>query len=406
MNIDSILTEWCYRLPNGYPTKKQDYQILRNILLEAGADPQVADTIIQQSQDPTNVGSIQDRIKEIGLPDQLNKVCLTIYNALSESEKQQFDKNFRTHTVESYVAGGYIPFIKFFPVVLEQKARGGMGRGEVQTLLALKDATPGGTERHDIILPGIEWELKETKGGKFDPAKAGIAVKFELTKLLQNFYDTIVYPMAELGDPYDVLKDLVDPVALDPLKKLVHIIEHNFEDSIDSDKFLTYEWKKSAWVNWYSGFKQLHEIFYKTKLDTSVRDTRLTINKDTETSSYWVSDDDAEKIELGAGESNPTSIMIGTNVNSTNKNIVIWFKQIERNIFVKNPNQFITQLNIIKRSFFDEAGLIWYATENPAIPHIGLPENFAIDSLSQGRYRFVYKDASAARGIDYLQDQS
>jgi len=34
MNINSILTEWCYRLPKGYPTTESDYQILDTVLSE------------------------------------------------------------------------------------------------------------------------------------------------------------------------------------------------------------------------------------------------------------------------------------------------------------------------------------------------------------------------------------
>tara|TARA_Y100000389_G_scaffold190668_1_gene215750 strand:- start:1200 stop:2075 length:876 start_codon:yes stop_codon:yes gene_type:complete len=34
MNIDSIITEWTYRLPKGYPTTEQDYYILYDVLQE------------------------------------------------------------------------------------------------------------------------------------------------------------------------------------------------------------------------------------------------------------------------------------------------------------------------------------------------------------------------------------
>ena len=34
MNIDSILTEWSYRLPSGYPTKSKDYELLYHVILE------------------------------------------------------------------------------------------------------------------------------------------------------------------------------------------------------------------------------------------------------------------------------------------------------------------------------------------------------------------------------------
>ena len=34
MTTDSIITEWTYRLPKGYPTSDSDYEILRSVLSE------------------------------------------------------------------------------------------------------------------------------------------------------------------------------------------------------------------------------------------------------------------------------------------------------------------------------------------------------------------------------------
>ena len=34
MNINSIITEWTYRLPKGYPDSEQDYQVLHEVLNE------------------------------------------------------------------------------------------------------------------------------------------------------------------------------------------------------------------------------------------------------------------------------------------------------------------------------------------------------------------------------------
>jgi hypothetical protein len=34
MTIDSILTEWSYRLPKGYPTQSKDYELLYHVILE------------------------------------------------------------------------------------------------------------------------------------------------------------------------------------------------------------------------------------------------------------------------------------------------------------------------------------------------------------------------------------
>ncbi len=149
-----------------------------------------------------------------------------------------------------------------------------------------------------------------------------------------------------IGDPYTYLKHMVSPQSAESLKKLIMIFETRFIESIEDDKLSAgMEWKKSAFYNWYEGFKELHEIFYQTELDTDVRDTRLTVAAGGETQSYWISDDDAEKIKLGAGEENPTGVRIGEPIDNINTNAVLWFKRVERNLFIKEPRD---TANIIK----------------------------------------------------------
>ena len=51
MNIDSILTEWCYRLPKGYPTVTRDYEVLYNVLLETcNVTPEHARQIVEHAK--------------------------------------------------------------------------------------------------------------------------------------------------------------------------------------------------------------------------------------------------------------------------------------------------------------------------------------------------------------------
>ncbi len=63
------------------------------------------------------------------------------------------------------------------------------------------------------------------------------------------------------------------------------------------------------------------------------------------------------------------------------------------------------ELTAIKENFFKEIlGLIYYNKRNPQ-PHIANPEAFVIDSLSQGRYRFVLRSVPASQNYPYLQQQ-
>jgi len=413
MNIDSILTEWCYRLPLGYPSKSKDYEVLYDVLIEnSNISPDEAHSIVQRARsiseapDDEVLQSTSINFNELGLSNDVVRQIRIQYNALSDSEKEEFDKNYRKHTIESYVAGGYKAFTKFF-LVNVGGARGGMGNGEISVLLGVADSKPGGTAQHDIVMPYGEWEVKELgKGNKFDPAAEGLSSKFALTEKIQSFYKDIVLPVDQIGDPYEQLHHLVDPSSHEQLKRLIMIFETRFSEAIDLDKLQSLEWKKSAMFNWYNGFKELHDIFYNTKLDTSVKDTRLTVNTNGNEESYWIDDSDAEFIRRTAGTKNPANILVGDLVSDQNTDIVIWFKRIARNEFIREPDNFITELNKIKSSFFNNiAGLIWYYTKDP-VPHISAPEDFAIDTLSQGRYRFVLKNISANNGYTYIEQQS
>jgi hypothetical protein len=405
MNIDSILVEWCYQLPKGYPTTSKDYKLLKQILIEQGVESTEAEQISSRAQGPITKEYIQDKIKEIGLPVELNNQILAVYNAISEPERKQFNKNFRAHTIESFVAGGYKAFVKFFMVNIGG-ARGGMGNGEICVLLGVAESKPGGTAQHDIVMPYGEWEVKELKNGKFDPAGEGRASKFALTEKIQNFYKDIVTPVDQIGDPYEQLHHLVDPASHDQLKRLIMIFETRFSEAIDPVQFKKMEWKKSAMYNWYEGFKELHDIFYNTKLDTSVKDTRLTVSTDGNQEAYWIDDEDAISIRQSAGTDDAANILIGEPVTDINNDIIIWFKRLARNEFIREPNNFITELNTIKSAFFNNvAGLMWYEYRNP-VPHIGLAEDFAIDLVSLGIYRFVLKNISANNGYSYIKQQS
>jgi len=419
MTIDSILTEWTYRLPKGYPETEQDYSVLYDVLSEMTTfTAEQRDYIVNQArglneepEDEPQSDSIN--FLEIGLPVDVVRQIQMQYNTLSTEEKAEFNKNYRSHTIESYVAGGYKAFEKFF-LVNVGGARGGMGNGEVCVLLGVADSKPGGTAQHDIVMPYGEWEVKELGGreksgastGRFDPAGEGRLSKFGLTEKIQNFYKDIVLPVDKIGDPYEQLHHLVDPSSHEQLKRLIMIFETRFSEAIDEVQFKKMEWKKSAMNNWYEGFKELHEIFYKTKLDTSVKDTRLTVNTDGNEESYWIDDADVSSIRKSAGTDDTANILIGDPVSDVNTDIVIWFKRVARNEFIREPNNFITELNTIKSSFFENiAGLIYYNYRTP-VPYIGTPADFAIDTASLGVYRFILKTMPANNGYAYIEQQS
>jgi len=176
MTIDSIITEWTYRLPKGYPTSDSDYQVLYDVLREMTTlDTEQRDQIVNQARglteapgdeeseelDTTDTQHINNRFTELNLSTNITEYLQQEYDRLSESEKQRFDDNYRKHSIDSYIDHGYLAFKKFYWVTDRSKSAGGLGRGEIQTLLAVKDSKSGGTSQHDIVLPDGQWEVKE-----------------------------------------------------------------------------------------------------------------------------------------------------------------------------------------------------------------------------------------------------
>jgi hypothetical protein len=83
------------------------------------------------------------------------------YDNLSAEEQADFNKNYRKHTVQSFIAGGYKPFVKFFNILPIGNSGASMGRGEIQILLAVNGSQTGGTATHDIVMSDGQWEVKE-----------------------------------------------------------------------------------------------------------------------------------------------------------------------------------------------------------------------------------------------------
>jgi hypothetical protein len=501
MNIKSILTEWQFRLPSGYPKQASDYKILEQILVENGITLSEATRIVRNAQQlneqggttiiqsaynnrvfrvvqndvvsvyseqpfdehdfsPSNVATgkvpatkisaeqfaqaidssrtfnsykidsgnlvdqssllgselldqvatpadVVERFKKLGLPDNLVQQIIHTYNGLDGDAKALFDSNYRQHTIESFVKGGYRAFKDFFGILYTDKSTGAMGRGEIQTLLALTDSTSGGTAQHDIIIDGKEWEVKELdpKKKSFRPAKKGRPGNFEITRQIQSFFSEIVFPFANLGDPYNELKSLVEEQSHDQLRKLVDVIEKRFE-SLTTPEIInaTNEWKTSLWYNWYEGFKELNHIFYQTKLDNNVQDTRIAVKSANSDQTYWLSSDDAEKIQSAAGSNDSVSINVGTPIEDINKNALIWFKRLEASPMIKNPNLIVTGLDDVKNTFFAGIeGMIYFMEE---IPHIGYPQDFVVTGLSMNQYTFRLRSYSTNANYPFIALQS
>ncbi|MBC8303576.1 MAG: hypothetical protein H8E55_48430, partial [Pelagibacterales bacterium] len=352
MDKDSIIREWFYRLPKGYatlPYSKAEMSILHEILAENGLngsvfvneidqldqaflDAKPVEEAAEDLKDPKFDSKLPERLAtELGLQEVLVNIVMAEYNKLSQSEKDAFKKGFRSQSIEEFVNGGWKPYTNFFARIGEVK---GLGRGEIQILLAVKDSRTGGTGKHDIVMDDGEWEVKElTKSGTFDPAKYGNPNKHDLTWPLKDFYELVVGPFEEMLDQTDSIKSVLDEASHDRVDQLVEIFNTYFtfkdgKSNNSANKMFNFrEISKKPFQRMYEGFQELNKLF-GTTFDNDVQDTRLTI-KGKETDTYWVSDEDAEKIKKAAGESKPISISIGDEIDDENKNVVVWFKRLE-----------------------------------------------------------------------------
>jgi len=104
MTIDSILTEWSYRLPKGYPTQSKDYELLYHVILEmTDLTPLEARTIVNRAQglnedDPIEMSKKSQPIsefsnaeefeqyiqKEYSVPEQTIGGLQVLYNQLQD----------------------------------------------------------------------------------------------------------------------------------------------------------------------------------------------------------------------------------------------------------------------------------------------------------------------------------
>ena len=418
MTVESILTEWSYRLPKGYPTRSKDYELLYHIILEmTDLTPLEARVVVNKAQ-----GLITEQLEfsQLNLSDDLTQQIQYRYEDLSPQEQQEFENNYRRHTIDSFMAGGYKAFTKFYDILPTGKSAAGMGKGELQILLAVKDSQPGGTASHDIVMPGGEWEVKEigklprlTKSGKmgktpegktFRPAKSGMPIDGDLLTYTINFFNDIVKPVAEMGDSFEELKDLVDPDSWKQLNDLIQVLEKIFIPLMDNVASTEISYK-GGWSQLHKGWELIHDILWKSDLDTDIRDTRLTIKTGNQTLSYWITADDFQKIQQSSANGDVASIMIGQQINNETNNAAIWFNKLKYNDLVKNPNYMIQLLNSTKNRFFEGIlGLIAYDINNPGIPLVTNATDWAVIGLSQGMWVFGLKSVYAK--YEFIQQQS
>jgi hypothetical protein len=221
MNIDLILTEWCYRLPKGYPTSVRDYEVLYHVLLEMSkVTPDQARVIVERAKgnikdtinESIQIDSIENQflLKAIGeankqeqfrqflqlLPTEADTLTLKLLNKLSYEQSSEFanllysQSNINEETVN---AVNYRTGIGADLFNLEPK---GMGRGEIFLAAAFDGAqAQGGGQSFDMASNGQNFEIKDYRVGKSKSIRLG--TKGSVTRF--KFWDEIITTLKRIN---------------------------------------------------------------------------------------------------------------------------------------------------------------------------------------------------------------
>ena len=272
MNIDLILTEWCFRLPLGYPTKSADYEVLYHVLLEtAKCTPEQAKRIVERAQGIRNqviTESVQfdsiendvlisaitevnkiDQFREFLnlLPTEADAITLKFLNKLSYEDATQFASMLYSKTditEESVSSLNYKTGLGFHLFNLEPK---GMGKGEIFLATIFQGAqAQGGGQSFDLLSNNRQFEVKDYRIGKSKSIRLG--TKGSVTRF--QFWDEIVTTLKRLNQlrgtienpKFDFHKyfhqELLDAIAyLDSRREFILAGNLNMQDKKYLDQF-------------------------------------------------------------------------------------------------------------------------------------------------------------------------
>lgn len=272
INIDLILTEWCYRLPKGYPTSVRDYEVLYHVLLETvNMSADEARVIVERAKgniksavnESIQIDSIENQflIKAIGeankqeqfrqflqlLPTEADALTLKFLNKISYEQATEFANllySQNTITEDTVNAVNYKSGIGADLFNLEPK---GMGKGEIFLAAAFAGAqAQGGGQSFDMISNGQNFEIKDYRVGKSKSIRLG--TKGSVTRF--KFWDEIITTLKRIDQlrgtvenpKYDFHKyfdqPLLDAVAyLDSRAEFIRAGNLNMKDKMYLEQF-------------------------------------------------------------------------------------------------------------------------------------------------------------------------
>jgi len=251
MNIDLILTEWCFRLPKGYPTSAKDYEVLYNVLIDtAKVTPDYARQIVEQAK-----GNVKDLIKEsldIGsienqflskavheankqnelakflslLPVEAEMPTLKLLNSLSYDDSKQFASLLYSESDVSEQMLNTINFKSGLTGRLFEIRPPGLGKGEVLLTALIRDSfIQGGNVSYDLNVNGEKYEVKDYSNPKKPNASIRLGTKGTVTRF--RFWNEITSTFQRLSQlrGIDSPKFDLDKLLPEPLLEAIRYLD-------------------------------------------------------------------------------------------------------------------------------------------------------------------------------------
>lgn len=216
MNIDLILTEWCYRLPKGYPTNSKDYEVLYDVLLEiAKVTPDAARVIVERARghvkqtitESIKFDSIEnqllvdaitqsDKIQQFQkflslLPTEADAATLQFLNSMQQEQCIAFAEMLYSSDEVSEESLNQINFRTGLAYDLFKIEPKGLGKGEILLATLINNAQiNGGKSSFDMTANGRPYEIKDYTGGKGNAKSIRLGTKGSVTRF--KFWDEIV----------------------------------------------------------------------------------------------------------------------------------------------------------------------------------------------------------------------
>lgn len=428
-NINQIITDWFFKLDKGYsefPYPEEDLNVLKEVMISQGKNYEdymkVRESltgkkqIILEKPDPDKNKKISEMITVLGESGLMGSVLKKIESALRSSPN--FDSiysNFRTMTLSKYIGGGWKIYEEFFDIVSDEL---GFGRGEAMSIMAIKGSSSGGKAEKDLKIGGKIWEVKElTPDQSFRPGKSGDSGKVGYVRELRKFYDLL--EDIELNNP---AKDKVLLSNLNSLfrdsdlsSQVFDVLLNNFrgDNQLSKDgsnffqkSYTSREMGKELLESQYNGLKFLRKIRKKIIESRDVANTvRMTLKSSNSENSYYISPEDADKINQAEPNSKIT-IRKGENESKKDlRSFIIKFLKILNHSLVKDPKILPDSLSKVKEDFFSEIEAVVYHKNRDPKPSLGTIKDFRISNISGGMAVFVLSSKVQGSIYSFINDQ-